>query len=206
MIGRYRRFALAWFISVCAGCMSAPIRYYTLTAPPDKTMPGSPTTFAIDVRMVHTSPQLGRSALMVRTGPAEMTLLDNERWASPVSDEINAALRLQLQRRLYSVPGLHPGPTRLALALDVQQFEAEPGRYALLKASWSATLLAAGEPSTAARAITCTFQAEEPVRAGYAGIVEGYQREIAALANSIVAALTNSVSTDASCQKSIEDH
>jgi hypothetical protein len=141
---------------------------------------------------------------MVRTGPAEMTLLDNERWASPVSDEIKAALRLQLQRRLDSVAGLHPAPTRLALALDVQQFEAEPGRYALLKASWSATLSAPGQPSTAARALSCTFQADESVRAGYAGIVEAYQREIAALADSIATALMNSASIDASCQKSIE--
>jgi uncharacterized lipoprotein YmbA len=206
MIGGYRRFALAWFVSVCAGCTSAPIRYYTLTPPPDKTLPGSPTALAIDVRMVHTSPQLSRSVLMVRTGPAEMTLLDNERWVSPLSDEIKAALRLQLRRRLDSVAGLHPAPTRLALALDVQRFEAEPSRYALLKASWSATLSAVGQGSTGSRPITCAFQAEEQVRAGYAGIVEGYQREIAALADSIVAALANSASTDASCQKSIEDH
>jgi uncharacterized lipoprotein YmbA len=206
MIGAYRRFAVAWFVSVCVGCTSAPIRYYTLTPPPDKALSDSSTTLAIEVRIVHTPPQLSHSALMVRAGPAEMTLIENERWASPVSDEIKAALRLQLQRRLAGVAELNPASTRLTLALDVEQFEAEPGRYALLKASWSASLSAAGQPSTGSRPTTCTFQADEQVRAGYSGIVEGYQREIAALADSIVAALTNSASVDASCQKSIEGH
>ena len=37
---RYQRFALAWFVSACVGCTSAPIRYYTLTPPPNPTLPG----------------------------------------------------------------------------------------------------------------------------------------------------------------------
>jgi uncharacterized lipoprotein YmbA len=87
-------------VSVGVGCTSAPVRYYTLTPPPDKTLPASETTLAIDVRVVHIPPQLNRSELMVRTGPTEVTLLENERWASPVKDEIKDALRLELQRRL----------------------------------------------------------------------------------------------------------
>ncbi len=53
------------------GCTSAPIRYYTLTPPPDKTLPVSETSLAIDVRVVHIPPQLNRSELMVRTGPTK---------------------------------------------------------------------------------------------------------------------------------------
>ena len=139
MNGLYLRFALAWLAAVGAGCTSAPVRYYTLTPPPDKTRPPSETTLAIDVRVVHTPPQLNRSELMVRTGPSEVTLLENERWASPVKDEIKDALRLALQRRLGSVTGLRPGFTKLTLDIDVQHLEAELGRYALLEVSWSAT-------------------------------------------------------------------
>ena len=200
----YLRFFLAWLVSVGIGCTSAPVRYYTLTAPPASSgVPVAETTFAIEVRVVHIPPQLNRSELMVRTGPTEVTLLENERWASPVNDEIKDALRIELRRRLGRVTGLRAAFTRLTLDIDVQQLEAELGQRTLLEASWSATLLAAGEPSTAARAITCTFQAQEPVRAGYAGIVEGYQREIAALADAIVAVLTSPAS-DSDCQKSIE--
>jgi uncharacterized lipoprotein YmbA len=203
--GYYLRFALAWLVSVGVGCTSAPVRYYTLTPPPDKTVPASETILAIDVRVVHTPPQLNRSELMVRTGPTEVSLLENERWASPLNDEIKDAVRLELQRRLGRTSGLRPAFTKLTLDIDVQHLEAELGRHALLEASWSATLSATGQPSNGARAMTCTFQADEKIHTGYAEMVEGYQREIAALAEAIVAVLTSPASgIDAPCQKSIE--
>jgi uncharacterized protein len=198
--GHYVRFALVWLVSIVVGCTSAPVRYYTLTLPPDKTLPASETGLAIDVRVIHTPLQLNRSELMVRSGPAEVTLLENERWASPVKDEIKDALRLELQRRLSRMSGLRPDFTKLTLDIDVQHLEAELGRYALLEATWSATLSATGQRSNGARATTCTFQADENIHTGYAGMVEGYQREIAALADAIVAVLTSSASgIDAAC-------
>jgi uncharacterized protein len=204
--GYYLRFALAWLISVCVGCTSAPVRYYTLMPPPDETLPASKISFAIDVRVVHTPPQLNRSELMVRTGPAEVTLLENERWASPVKDEIKDAVRVELQRRLGRMTGLRPDFTKLTLDIEVQHLEAELGRYALLEASWSATSSSTGRRSNGAPATTCTFQADEKIHAGYAGIVEGYQREVAALADAIVAVVTRPASgIDAACQKSIDD-
>jgi uncharacterized lipoprotein YmbA len=191
-------------VSVCVGCTSAPVRYYTLTPPPDKTLPASKISLAIDVRVVHTPPQLNRSELMVRTGPAEVTLLENERWASPVKDEIKDALRLELQRRLGGMTGLPPAFTRLTLDIDVQHLEAELGRYALLAVSWTASLSTTGPQSNGARSTTCTFQADEKIHTGYPGIIEGYQREIAALADAVVAVLTSPASSIDACQKSIE--
>ena len=203
MNGYYLRFALAWLVSAGVGCTSAPVRYYTLTPPPDKTLPAAETTLAIDVRVVHTPPQLSRSELMVRTGPTEVTLLENERWASPVNDEIKDAVRLELQRRLGRVTGLHPGFT-LTLDIDVQHLEAEFGRYALLDAYWSGTLSASGKTSRGARATICAFQASEKIHTGYAEMVEGYQRAIAALADAIVAALTSPANgIDALCPREV---
>jgi uncharacterized protein len=202
--GYYLRFAIAWLVSVGVGCTSAPVRYYTLTPSLDKTVPASETSLAIDVRIVHTPAQLNRAELMVRTGPTEVTLLENERWASPLNDEIKDALRLELQRRLGRMAGLRPVFAGLTLDIDVQRLEAALGRHALLEASWSATLSTTGQRSTGVRATTCTFQADEKIHAGYAGIVEGYQREIAALAEAIVVVLANPASDiDAPCHKSI---
>ena len=200
----YVRFALAWLVTVGVGCTSAPVHYYTLTPPPDKTVPAAQTTLAIDVRVIHTPPQLNRSGLMVRTGPSEVTLIENEQWASPVSDEIKEAVRLELQRRLGGTTGWHPTFARLTLDIDVQQLEAELGQYALLEASWSATLSATSQRSDA-RTVTCTFRADEAIHSGYVGMVEGYQREIARLADAVVAALTGPASgIDAPCEESTE--
>jgi uncharacterized lipoprotein YmbA len=197
----YVRFALAWLVSIGAACTSAPVRYYTLVATPDKNLPGLQTTLAIDVRVAHTPPQLNRSELMVRTGPTEVTLLENERWASPLKDEIKDAVRLELQRSFNRMSGLDAAFTKLTLDIDVHRFEAELGQYALLDASWSATWSTTDQSSNSARATTCTFRADEKILTGYAGIVEGYQREIAALADTIIAALRNTASgADVSCR------
>jgi uncharacterized lipoprotein YmbA len=197
------RFALAWLATVVVGCTSAPVRYYTLTPPPDKSLPVLEITLPIDVRVVHTPPQLNRSELMVRTGPTEVTLLENERWASPVKDEIKDAVRIELQRRLGRMSGLRPAFTKVTLDIDVQHLEAELGRYVLFEASWSATSSSTGQRSDEARATNCTFQADEKIHAGYAGIVEGYQREVAALADAIAAALASAASgIDTPCQTS----
>jgi uncharacterized lipoprotein YmbA len=198
-----QRFVLAWLVGAGVGCTSAPVHYYTLAAPPDRNLPSAQTILAIDVRVVHIPPQLNRSELMVRAGPSEVTLLDNERWTSPLSDEFKNALRLELQRRLGRLSGSRPDFTQLTLDIDVQRLEAELGRHAVLETSWVATLSTAAQRSNGARVTACSFQADEKIHTGYAGIVEGYQREIAALADAIMAVLT-SPANGSDCRNSTE--
>jgi uncharacterized protein len=197
----YTRFALALIVIVNAACSSVPIRYYTLIPPPDKPLRAVPATPAIDVRVVHIPPELDRRELIVRTGPSETTLLENEHWASPMRDEIQGAVRLELQRRLGEMPGLPASFTKLAVDIDVERLEAELGRYALLEASWSASLSGTGRRSSGTPVGTCTFQADEEIQGGYAAMVEGYQREIAALADAIATVWTSSaIGTDVPCR------
>jgi uncharacterized lipoprotein YmbA len=180
------RFAVAFLASAAAGCTSAPVRYYTLTPAAEESAPSSQTIPAVEVRVIHTPPQLNRAELMVRTGPAEMTLLENERWASSVKDEIRDALRLDLQHRLRHASGLPSGISKLTLDIDVQHFEAELGRHVLIAVSWSITLSPAGERSDGPHA-SCALRLDEKISAGYEEMVKGYQREIAALADAVAA-------------------
>jgi uncharacterized lipoprotein YmbA len=195
-MNRYRRLAVACLVSagVSVGCTSAPVRYYTLTPPPGEMLPASKAVVEVEVRVIHTPPQLNRVELMVRTGPTEVALLENERWASPVKDEIKDAVRLELQRRLRSATGSPTGISKMQLDIDVQHFEAELGRHALLEASWSLTLSPTRQGSNDPQAVTCGFRADEKISAGYEGIVKGYQREIAALADAVVAETTRRAS------------
>jgi uncharacterized protein len=191
MSRHYLCFAVAWIVSLGIGCTSSPVRYYTLTPPSEQGGPVAAATSPIDVRLLHASPQLNRSELMIRSGPTEVMFLENEKWAAPVDDEIKHALRVELQRRLSRTTVLAPDVTKLTIDIDVQHFDAELGRYALLEASWRATLYSTGGPATGARTASCAFRAEERINAGYAQMVAGYQREIGALADAIVAALTS---------------
>ena len=63
----YLRFAIAWIVGVGVGCTSAPVRYYTLTAPPERDGPATVATPAIDVRIAHATPQFKHTELMIRS-------------------------------------------------------------------------------------------------------------------------------------------
>jgi uncharacterized protein len=195
-------FVVAWATSVAAGCGSAPIRYYTLAPPPVTIAVVSPASLAVEVRVVHVPPQLNRPGLMVRNGPTELLLLENERWASPVKEEIADALRLELQRRL-ATGGLSPDYDKLLVQLDVRQLEAEFANRTWLEASYSATLRTVRAPTAEPRTVTCSFQVEQNIQGGYAQIIAGYQRDIAALADAIAAAVASVAnSADTACPAS----
>lgn len=197
------RLSLVWLVSVAAACTSAPIRYYTLTPQTDEAPRVSQPT-AIDLRIVQIPAQLNRADLLVRTGPTQIALLDNERWASPLKDEIKEALRLELARRL-AAESLRSF-TRLTLDIEVHRFEAELGRYAHLEASWRASLSGEDSPSSGEKITTCAFRVDEKISGGYPAMVDGYQRAIAAFADAIVAALRSSASGgDTSCKTTIKD-
>jgi uncharacterized lipoprotein YmbA len=181
---------LACLIGALVGCTSAPIHYYTLTLPPDVAAPAQNASVTVDVRVSHMPPQLNRTELMVRAGPSEVVILDNERWASPVKDEIKDALRIELQRRLGAATDLRSTIAKLTVTVDVQHFEAELGRHALIEASWSLE----------SQAATCTFRSDARIASGHAAMVNGYQRDIAALADAVVAELRASAdANDAPC-------
>jgi uncharacterized protein len=195
------RLAGAFLVSAAVGCTSATVRFYTLTPTSEEASPTLQTIPAVVVRVIHTPPQLNRAELMVRTGAAEMTLLENERWSSSVKDEIQDAVRLELQRRLRHASAMPSSFSQLRLDIDVQRFEAELGRRALIAASWSITLSPAGERSDGAQDAHCAFRAEEAISPGYEGMVKGYQREIAALADAVVVEMTRRASgVEAACQ------
>ena len=197
----YRWFAISTLIGAGMGCTSAPIRYYTLTPPVDRIASAGDAGLAVEVRVTHMPQPLQHSELMVRTAPTEMTLLENERWVSPPKEEIKESLRLGLQRRLARSAGSSSVYAKLSLELDVRQLEAQLAQRAWLEVSWRATLIPANPKSTDMRTVTCTFHAEQQIKGGYDDIVDGYQRDIAALADAIVATLGNlNDATEVACQ------
>ncbi len=194
---RYR-LLLAFLVSGCAACASAPVRYFTLTpggATPPTPIPGAGIT--INVRTTVPVP-LNHGNLMVRTGEAEMTLLENARWVSPVSDELSNAVRLQLQRRwAQSMEPDRPHVfTQISVNIDVARLESELGRYTLLEVSWSAKLSGMTSAPSDITVSHCVFRAREAIHRGFAEMVEGYQRDARALGDAIFVTLTRAGDID----------
>jgi len=166
-----------------AGCASAPSRFYTLS-PGDASAPAAANpSLLIEVAPVDVPSQVAKNQLVVQRSATEVDVLEQERWASLPGDEIRRALSGDLTERLgtidvYGSP--HPdGVPVYRISVNVQRFESWPGSHALLDAVWSVRSLATQN------VMTCRTTLSEPVGGGYASLVEGHRRAVAALSASI---------------------
>lgn len=185
--------------AVLSACASAPLHYFTLVTPDATGMAtvtpdaqnGKSSALPFEVMPVSVPAQVDQPQLVVRDGAQRVLLLNGERWIAPLSDELRSALAADLVRELHTqdATGLPDNDApRLRIKLDVRHFDSWPGSYALLAGSWSVRVLHARDRQTRQdRVVTCASTLREPVDAGYAALVQGHQRAVAALAAEMAA-------------------
>jgi len=170
-----------------SACASAPLHYYTLIPPataaldpPDAAQRGA-TVLPFEVLPVSLPAQVDQPQLVVRDGAQGMLLLNGERWIAPLGDELRSALAADLVRSLpgRDASGLPDNDQpRLRIKLDVHRFDSQPGSYALIAGTWNVRVV----NGTRAAAVTCASSVQQTVDPGYAALVQGHQRAVAALA------------------------
>jgi uncharacterized lipoprotein YmbA len=186
-MSRIRVLAAFALPALLGGCRSAPTRFYTLVpeAPP---RPAAASPFLIEVLSVGIPAQVDLPQLVVRQDDDRVALLETEQWIAPLGDEIRAAFAEALAADLGTrdVFGLAHASDRpvYRVRLDVRRFDSAPGRYAAIDAAWS--LRRAGGGSSA---LSCFSREREEVGAGYADLVRGHQRALAALARQVAVTL-----------------
>lgn len=196
-----------------SACASAPTHFYTLlppahvqsagvesTAARSTSAPDSQAPFAIDVEPVGVPTQVDQAAWLVRTGTGQVALLDNERWAAPLDDELQSAFSDALTRRLdvrdvHGMAKLFSGPVYL-IRVDVRRFESVPDHYALIRADWSVSKKGAAKPSPR---LTCSSNVSQPVGHGYAALAVGHQQAVAAIAAAIAQAVDSLADGKGAC-------
>jgi uncharacterized lipoprotein YmbA len=171
------------------------IRFHSLTAPDALPRPAVVTSgpaLRLVVAPVRVPSALDQPQWLVRRPDDSLQLLEQDRWASPLADEVRAALREALGTRFGVVdgnlPATGPGDARgqpeaaaWRLLVEVLRLEARPGQYSQLEAQWS--LL---PPRPGAPAAQCTFRVREPVAAGDSlALADAHRRAIGRLADDI---------------------
>ncbi|WP_175907909.1 PqiC family protein [Burkholderia seminalis] len=169
-----------------AACASSPVHYYTLVPPATREESARPTApFVIDVVPVGIPAQLDQQQMVVRSGAEGVTILDAQRWAAPLGDELRTALSSDLVRQLNTqdVAGLSRPVNRQVLVVRVQirRFDAWPGVDAGMDADWSVRPV----QSTGSAGVTCHTQLHAEASGRYAGIVRVQQRIVDELAGQI---------------------
>ncbi|SPB15105.1 putative lipoprotein [Caballeronia novacaledonica] len=171
--------------AMLAACASPASRFYTLGGGDARAVPSTQASFYFELAPVDVPQQVAKNQLVVQTSPAQVRVLEDERWASLPGDEVRRALSADLTQQLgaidvYGTP--HPESVPVyRVKVNVQRFESWPGSQAVLDAVWS--VRAAGSDTV----LTCRTVAQERVDAGYDALVDGHRKAVDALASAISA-------------------
>jgi uncharacterized lipoprotein YmbA len=180
----------ALLIAALAACSSPPSHFYTLSAgdpSPDAVRTASNPAFLIEVPPVDVPPQVAKNQFVVQTGPTQVQVLEQERWASLPGDEIRRALSSSLTQQLGTIDVYgSPYPDRVPVyrvSVNVQRFESWPGSRAQIDAVWSVRAVRSNA------VMTCRSVVNEPVGGGYDALVEGHRHALAQISAQIAAAV-----------------
>ncbi|SIT35961.1 conserved exported hypothetical protein [Paraburkholderia ribeironis] len=185
--------ALAAAVAMAA-CSSPPSRFYTLgadgaagAAAPLSTSTSAAPAWLIEVAPIDVPPQVAKNQLVVQTGPTQVQVLEQERWASLPGDEIRRALSTHLTQQLGTIDvygTAHADTTPVyRVSMNVQRFESWPGSHALIDAVWSVRAVRSNT------VMTCRSVVSEPVSGGYDALVDGHRRALAQISAQIGSAV-----------------
>ncbi|WP_250512161.1 PqiC family protein [Caballeronia sp. INDeC2] len=171
--------------AMLAACASPTSRFYTLGGGDARPVPTAQASFYFELAPVDVPQQVAKNQLVVQTSPAQVRVLEEERWASLPGDEVRRALSADLTQQLgaidvYGTP--HPESVPVyRVKVNVRRFESWPGSQAVIDAVWS--VRAAGSDTV----LTCRTVAQERVDTGYDALVDGHRKAVDALASAISA-------------------
>ncbi|WP_372527424.1 membrane integrity-associated transporter subunit PqiC [Piscinibacter sp.] len=182
-----RRWGVAAAILACALLASCatppPERYHSLLASqPDAPTPQPPVV--VELLPFSVPPQVDQPQWLVRGADDSLLLLEQERWAAPLRDELRGAVTERLASRwgAVDVHALAATPTGAwRVRVDVQRFESLPSREARLDSVWSIA-----SPQRAASTLRCRSGIRESVtEPGAPALAAAHRRAAARLADEI---------------------
>lgn len=174
-------------VAALAACASPTSRFYTLAGGDARPVPSAPASFYFELAPVDMPQQVTRNQLVVQTSPAQVQVLEENRWASLPADEVRRALSDDLTQQLgaidvYNTPRPESVPV-YRVKVNVQRFESWPGSQAVIDAVWSV------HTAGTSNVLTCRTVAQERVGPGYDALVDGHRKAVDELASAISAGM-----------------
>lgn len=154
-----RRSFTAAAVVVLTACSSTklPERFHTLLPSERATPVVAMSPIYVDVLPVTVPEQVDHTQWVVRQPDDSLLMLEQDRWASPLQDEIRRALaeRLNAQWGAIDVRAVAlPQPTIWRIRVDVQRFESIPSREARIESTWSVSSTPRGAMTLVCRSVT----------------------------------------------------
>jgi uncharacterized protein len=177
---------------LAAGCGSSPPqRYYTLAADQSAkkaqaAQPGA-TAYTVAVGPVAVSPVVDRPQFVIQVAPNRVALLDEQRWAEPLSSAIPRVVAADLAALLDAPTVVYPQESlvnvKYRVVIEIRNFVSVPGESATIEASWSVF----GPHDSAKRGLSF---ATEPIKeAGYEAVAAAHSRALMSVSRDVAAAI-----------------
>ena len=175
-------------VAVAAGCSTSqlPERFHTLLPSEASASSPAPATnpVYVDVVPVNVPAQVDHAQWVVRQADDSLLLLEQDRWAAPLRDELRSAIVERLTSRWSALDVRSvavPAPAVWRVRIDVQRFESIPGREARLEATWSLSSSQHGAPTLVCRSAFT----ESAAQAGVPALAAAHRRAAVRLADEI---------------------
>lgn len=176
---------VAALLALAACSASAPpARLHTLmpTELAARDLAASRSPIAIALEPIRVPAQVDQPQWLVRLADESMAVLEQERWASPLPDELRQALLEELAARYGAFESRAPatGSTAiLRIGVELRRFDSIPGHEARIEAVWTISL------SSAAPALRCEGLLRESASAGMPALAAAHRRVVVRLADAI---------------------
>ncbi|GGP18412.1 PqiC family protein [Silvimonas iriomotensis] len=181
--------ALAATVIALAGCGSAPPEHYYTLNPVAAPANVTPSNLAIAIAVVSIPPAVDRPQFVINQPDNSLSLLEQQRWAAPLKNQIPATLAVDLSR-ILGTPNVTAWPqlplptTSWTISVNIQRFDSIPDKMAVQEASWQIL----DKTSTPVKSGRSAY--EEPLQGtGYAAMAAAHERALGKLAAEIAAAI-----------------
>ncbi|WP_437888427.1 PqiC family protein [Phytobacter sp. V91] len=176
---------IAGFTLLLAGCSSPQVRYHTLVNPEPVTSSVPPADFVIELLPVGVPAQLDSQQIVIRQSDSRVVVLENDRWLSPLGDELQTALSTGITQRLNTidVAGLARDNNKpvVRIVLQIRRFDSWPGKAVSLDADWSLSSQSAQKRIR----LVCKTHLSQPLAGEDVQLFSAWQRLVDKLASQI---------------------
>jgi uncharacterized lipoprotein YmbA len=179
-------FTTAIILAACATI--TPTHFYTLSNIAQSS--GSEhlitNTTHIDLRPVIVPERLKRTQIVLNTANStELTMLENERWASAFNDELHDAIYAELNKQLMNESTTTDTPNSYRVWVELHRLDIVKGQTIKAELNWKITQLASTNSDEKTYTSACQLQLTEPVGNSTNLIVQGLQKVVLKLSTAI---------------------
>jgi uncharacterized lipoprotein YmbA len=176
-----------WATLLVAACASNPDHFYTLNTLPD-TERGPLTSPSVHVVLDVTVPSLvDRAEMVITTSRNAILVLDHERWAVGLADQVSQTLARDIEKRRSDILIGDRGFDQAAsppvtMKVDVVRMSAQQGGRASIEAQWRVVDASAGVDEIGNGSFDVPLSGE-----GYASVAQAYSQALSSLADRLAA-------------------